>query len=399
MILAPMSDAPANPRIALLVDSLNARARRSRHPEFLARGLASRGWTAEVVPVTAGLLGRVPRDVAGPAPTAGNVSASAASGASGALAAASPASGEPAAVPTRERVESADVLVAYDAASPAAWLAARLARTYDRPMAIVEPAWFSMRAWHERLRVRAGLLVWGRLVRSRVRLAVGVDPVALERLAQYGYRSDETHFIPSAADTDLFRPGVTSRLAARLHLSGRFVLYVGHLEEGRGVETLVQAFARSVGQRGDWSLVLVGSGSLHARIEALANRLGVWANVRILPVPALDDLAGLFSAATLFAAPAEDDRVRGRNLTQAIAAGLPVVASDLPRMRVRVEHDRNGLLVPPGDAAALAAALTQAAIDPNLRQRWRGESRRIAVERFSIPVMAARFDELLRGLL
>jgi glycosyltransferase involved in cell wall biosynthesis len=393
ILVPPMSDAHANPRIALLVDSLNARARRSRHPEFLARGLSSRGWTAEVVPVTAGLLGRVPRDVgtaAGPSlmrdtsvdTVVGRLDA-----------------GAPPQVPSRERVETADVLVAYDAASPAAWLAARLARTYDRPLVIVEPAWFSLRAWHERLRVRAGLLVWGRLVRSRTRLAIGVDPVALERLAEYGYRSDETHFVPSAADTDLFRPGVTSRLAARLHLSGRFVLYVGHLEEGRGVETLIQAFARSVGQRGDWNLVLVGSGSLRSRIEALANRLGVWASVHILPVPTLDDLAGLFSAATLFAAPAEDDRVRGRNLTQAIAAGLPVIASDLPRMRVRVEHDRNGLLVPPGDVAALAAALTQAAIDPNLRQRWRGESRRIAVERFSIPVMAARFDELLRGLL
>jgi glycosyltransferase involved in cell wall biosynthesis len=387
-----MSDAHANPRIALLVDSLNARARRSRHPEFLARGLASRGWTAEVVPVTAGLLAREPRDGGGSDAPLGDARVETVVGR---LDAGVP----PPPVPSRERVATADVLVAYDAASPAAWLAARLARTYDRPLAIVEPAWFSLRAWHERLRVRAGLLVWGRLVRSRTRLAVGVDPVALERLAQYGYRSDETHFVPSAADTDLFRPGVTSRLAARLHLSGRFVLYVGHLEEGRGVETLVQAFARSVGQRGDWSLVLVGSGSLRSRIEALANRLGVWASVVVLPVPPLDDLAGLFSAATLFAAPAEDDRVRGRNLTQAIAAGLPVIASDLPRMRVRVEHDRNGLLVPPGDVPALAAALTQAAIDPNLRQRWRGESRRIAVERFSIPVMAARFDELLRGLL
>jgi glycosyltransferase involved in cell wall biosynthesis len=160
----------------------------------------------------------------------------------------------------------------------------------------------------------------------------------------------------------------------------------------------VRAYAKSVGQRGDWNLVLAGTGSLRHRIEALANRLGVWASVRIVPVPPLDDLPGLFAAATLYAAPAEDERVRGRNLTQAIAAGLPVIASDLPRMRLRVEHDRNGLVVPAGDVEAWAGALTQAAIDPLLRQRWQAESRRIALERFSIPQMAARFDELLRPL-
>jgi glycosyltransferase involved in cell wall biosynthesis len=367
-----MSVASNAPRIALLVDSLSARARRSRHPEHLARGLAARGWSTDVVPVTAGVLGRVPRDADGGSP--------------------------PGAVPTRERVESADVLLAYDVASPAAWLAARLSERLDRPLVLVEPAWFSLRAWHERLRVRLGLLVWGRLVRTRARLCVAVDPLAAERLADYGYRADETHAIASATDTDLFRPGVPSRLVTRLHLSGRFVLCVGHLEEGRGVETLVRAFAKSVGQRGDWNLVLAGTGSLRHRIEALANRLGVWASVRIVPVPPLDDLPGLFAAATLYAAPAEDERVRGRNLTQAIAAGLPVIASDLPRMRLRVEHDRNGLVVPAGDVEAWAGALTQAAIDPLLRQRWQAESRRIALERFSIPQMAARFDELLRPL-
>ncbi|QDU85134.1 Putative glycosyltransferase EpsD [Planctomycetes bacterium Pla163] len=365
-----MPDADRSLKAALFVDSLNARARRSMHPENLAHGLKARGWRTEVVPVTGGLLGLFPRrESKGDAPTV-------------------------------ERVEDADILVAYDSASPAAWTAARLARRLDRPLVVVEPAWFSLRAPSEAFRVRFGLLLWGRLVRSRTRLAIAIDPLAADQLAEHGFRRELTHVVPAAVDTDTFRPGLASRLGTHLRLARHYVLCVGHLSDGRGIDVLVRAFARSVGQREDWNLVLVGSGVEARRIEALCNRLGVWARVHIVPLPADQrDLAGLFSAATMYVAPAEDERVRGRNLSRALAAGLPCIATDLPRMRLRVEHDVNGLIVVPGDDQALAAALTRMAGAPEARRRWSGESRRIAIERFSIPPMAARIDELLRAVL
>lgn len=365
-----MSDAERPPKAALLVDSLNARARASRHPETLAQGLRSRDWVVEVVPVTGGLLGLLPRRGSG---------------------------GD---APTVERVEDADVLVAYDVASPAAWAAARLARRLDRPLVVVEPAWFSLRALHERLRVRMGLFLWGRLVRSRTRVAVAVDPFAQAQLHEYGYAEEATHVVPSAVDTDVYRPGLSNRVGTHLHLPRWYVLCVGHLEDGRGTDVLVRAFARSVGQREDWSLVLVGSGTQSRRLQALCNRLGVWARVHIVPLPESEaDLAGLFANAALYVAPAEDERVRGRNLSRALASGLPCIATDLPRMRLRVEHDVNGLVVRPGDDQELAAALTRMAGAPEARRRWAAESRRLAIERFSLPPMAARFDALLRGVL
>ncbi|MEZ5976659.1 MAG: glycosyltransferase [Planctomycetota bacterium] len=364
-----MPDAARSPAVALLVDSLNARARRSRHPERLVRGLSARGWQAEVVPVTAGMLGLLPRDGAGDA-----------------------AQGP-------EQVERADVLLAYDTASPAAWLGARLARRLGKPLVLVEPAWFSLRSWHERARERTGRAMWGRIVRNEARAVVCLDPVAVERVRSYGYREEDTHLVVPPVDTDEFRPGVPSRVVSRLHVTGRFVLCVGHLEHGRGLDVLVRAFGRTVGQGGDWSLVLAGSGSLETRLEALAYRVGAAGTVRIVALPPQEELPGLFAGATLFCAPSEDDRVRGRNLSHAIAAGLPCIASDLPRLRLRVEHERNGLIVQPDDEQALASALKRACGGPEVRRRWAAESRRIAVERFSIPAVAARYDEILRPLL
>jgi glycosyltransferase involved in cell wall biosynthesis len=74
-----------------------------------------------------------------------------------------------------------------------------------------------------------------------------------------------------------------------------------------------------------------------------------------------------------------------------MSAGLSVVASDLSGIPELVEHGRTGLLVPPADASALAAALQRLSDDPGLRQRLGREGRRAVLERFDL----ARSIELL----
>jgi glycosyltransferase involved in cell wall biosynthesis len=69
-------------------------------------------------------------------------------------------------------------------------------------------------------------------------------------------------------------------------------------------------------------------------------------------------------------------------LVEAAASGLPIVATEIEGCRAVVERGANGLLVPPRDAAALAAALRQLLASPELRGRMGAEGRRLAVERF-----------------
>jgi glycosyltransferase involved in cell wall biosynthesis len=70
-------------------------------------------------------------------------------------------------------------------------------------------------------------------------------------------------------------------------------------------------------------------------------------------------------------------------LLEAAACGRPVVASDSPGCREIARHEVNGLVVPPGDAAALARALDRLASDPGLRSRMGAEGRRIVLEGFT----------------
>jgi glycosyltransferase involved in cell wall biosynthesis len=85
----------------------------------------------------------------------------------------------------------------------------------------------------------------------------------------------------------------------------------------------------------------------------------------------------------------------GSVLTEAMAAGLPVVASDVGGIPEVVRHGETGLLVPPGDVAALAAALDRLVADPGLREHLAAGARRRAAD-YSWPSLAARVAELYR---
>jgi glycosyltransferase involved in cell wall biosynthesis len=110
--------------------------------------------------------------------------------------------------------------------------------------------------------------------------------------------------------------------------------------------------------------------------------------------PREEELPGLFGASTVLAIPALSDEVVGRYAARALACGLPILASDLPNLRAFVEPDVNGLLVAPGSVDAWANAIQQTAGAPTTRARWGRESRRFAVERYSWPAIAARFEGL-----
>jgi glycosyltransferase involved in cell wall biosynthesis len=359
-------------RLVLLADALNPRAQRSEHPPHLAAALRRQGLEVDLHWISAGLLARLDRR-------------------SSRLAASAPLEGAAAQV----LASRPEVVVAYDPSSPAAWVGARVARRLGAPLVLVEPAWFLLRKLHERALEEFGRRVWGRLVRSTASTVVAVDPYARERALQRGFDGQRIELIPSGVDTDQFRPGCTSEWVARQRLRGRVLLHVGPLEAGRGLELLIESFARTVGQRSDWTLVLAGEGPLQRRLEAAASRYGVRAGVRFLPHPPLAELPGLLCAATLFLAAAEDERVRGKQVARAMACELPVICSDVPRLAFRVQPEETGCLVTAGDRRAWAAALDRLTGAPGLRAQWGAQGRRVALEHYAWDKVGARFRACL----
>lgn len=165
------------------------------------------------------------------------------------------------------------------------------------------------------------------------------------------------------------------------------VLFVGRLIYYKGVEVLVRAM-RSV----DADLVVVGSGPLEGRVRALAREAGVEPRLTILPPLQRAELAAYYRAADVFCLPSvARSEAFGLVQLEAMASGVPVVSTALPTGVPYVNlHGTSGLVVPPGDADALADALRTLVEDANLRARLGARARERVLAEFTRDRMVER---------
>ena len=145
----------------------------------------------------------------------------------------------------------------------------------------------------------------------------------------------------------------------------RVVLYQGGFSRDRGIEQLIAAIPSIP----DAVLALLGYGVLQAELEAIAADPATGGRVRVLPAVPPTELLGWVASADVVAMPIQPTTLNHRfttpnKLFEAIAVGVPVVASDLPGMAPTVRDVDAGLLVDPTDPAAIAAACTTLLDEP-----------------------------------
>lgn len=204
--------------------------------------------------------------------------------------------------------------------------------------------------------------------------------------------------LPPSIDVERFRPGPRdAALAARLGLApeDRVVSFVATLDRAhafKGLDVLLAAVAQVPRAR----LLVVGDGELRRDLERRARPLGRRAifagRVSEAELPALHRLADVL------ALPSRDrGEAFGLVALEALASGVPVVASDLPGVRT-VARDEAALRVPCGDVPALAHALDRLIADDVLRRRLGEAGRRLALEAFSPDARLERWRRILGEL-
>ncbi len=160
------------------------------------------------------------------------------------------------------------------------------------------------------------------------------------------------------------------------------ILFVGQAVQRKGLPVLLRAF-EALRDQIPATLTLVGAGSDEVAHMMLDDR-GVQALGKVSEERKLAELA----RADVLCAPSLHGESFGMVLTEAFAAGTPVLASDIPGYRDVLRDGIEGLLVAPGDALALAESLRRLALDPAMRARMAGAARERA-ERFAWPHVAA----------
>ena len=210
----------------------------------------------------------------------------------------------------------------------------------------------------------------------------------------------ERHFIrpqsviPNGVDLDRFRPR-GGRLA-RYDDGVPNILFVGRFDPRKGLPELLRACDRLAREGRDFRLILVGDGGLRGEVERLA-RAALRGRVCFEGRVAHDQLPEYYASADLFCSPARGGESFGMVLLEAMALGVPVVATDLPGHRCVVTPDHDGILVPRRDENALAVALGRLLDDPGERRRLGANGIRSAA-RFDWKDIAAQLESIFLGV-
>ncbi len=221
-------------------------------------------------------------------------------------------------------------------------------------------------------------------------------------LRNRGVPGEKIHVIPNWVDTRRHRPQDARNgnpVRARLGLGDRFVvLFAGVMGHAQDLATVVEA-AAALAAEPRIIFLLVGDGAQRSAVERRLRALGL-ANVRLLPFVPWQDYPVLVAACDVGLVTLKKEMktpVVPSKLLTYMACGRPVILS-LPEesdARAIVREADCGLLVRPGDAGALAAAIRTLLADPAHADRLGAAGRRYAVEHFERSTCVARWEGLL----
>lgn len=220
--------------------------------------------------------------------------------------------------------------------------------------------------------------------------AMNTDMAA--RLVALGAPAADTYVLPMGADVAAVRAGG----AGVERVPGR-ILFVGRLVEKKGLAVLLAALRRV--ERAGWSLEVVGDGPLRAEVTAAAAGLPV----EFRGALSRTDLAAAYARCEIVVVPSVSAASGDQDglpvaLLEAMAAGCAVIGSRIAGIDAAVLDGDSGLLVPPGDAGALAGALDGLLADPERRAKL-GAAAAARADEFSVAAVGQRYNALLQEII
>jgi glycosyltransferase involved in cell wall biosynthesis len=217
---------------------------------------------------------------------------------------------------------------------------------------------------------------------------IAVSESTKEDLVRRGLRPELIEVIPNGIDLDHYAPDPALRETERPTL-----LYLGRLKKYKRVDLVLEAVALLAGDELDVELFVVGDGEEMESLRGRARSLGVEGRVRFLGFVDEERKLEMLRRAWVHVLTSPKEGWGISNL-EAAACGTPSVVSDSPGLRESVVHGETGLLVPHGDARALASALGGLLRDDALRARM-GRQARAFAETFSWSASADAVEAVL----
>ena len=197
---------------------------------------------------------------------------------------------------------------------------------------------------------------------KRLHACIAVSAPARDFVARYF--PGDYHIVPNGIDTSRFHPGHPP--VAELRTEGMStILFVGRMEQRKGFGILLEAYAQLRRRRSDVRLVAVGDGPEREGYERQVDSYGI-PDVVFSGRVSNEMLPIYYVSADIFCSPATGGESFGIVLLEAMASGVPVLASAIPGFTAVVDGGKDGLLVPPKQPRVLAQAIEALLNDPEL---------------------------------
>lgn len=232
------------------------------------------------------------------------------------------------------------------------------------------------------------------------RIVVGSTALRQNVLGRSRIRPEKVRVIPYCVDPERFQdapPRATARRALGLDEASPVVGFVGRLVHRKGVSILLEAMRRVADLVPGARLVVVGTGPEEERLRVQATSLGLDARVHFLGLRR--DIPTILAALDVFAGPSLIQEVFGIVFLEAGVMGLPVVASRLDGIPEVVLDGETGILVPPGDPAALADAVGDLLEDRSRAEGMGKRGRDRVLSTFTADRLVGRIEALYTEVL
>jgi L-malate glycosyltransferase len=236
----------------------------------------------------------------------------------------------------------------------------------------------------------------------RIDRVVAVSEAIRRRLIAQGLPEERVVAVHSGIDPGRFTGGDRQRFrasigqeAAGADIGAFLVGTAGHLAAHKGIDIFLEAAAMVAVEVPSARFVIVGEGEREGALRRLAERLGLGA--KAIFAGFRNDMPDVLAGLDVFVLASVSGEGSPAVLKEAMAAGTPVVATTLDDVQEIIEDARHGLLVPAGNAPALARAIVLLASDVALRSRLADAARQRAQE-FSADRMVARTEQVYRSI-
>jgi glycosyltransferase involved in cell wall biosynthesis len=212
---------------------------------------------------------------------------------------------------------------------------------------------------------------------------------------------EKIQVVPYGLDLEVFDPGNHQKLDNRkrfgLPQDGFIIGLIGRIAPEKGQKTAIQAFAKAAIPNS--TLVLCGGCSVRLQdyfesLKRISRDLGVEGSVRFLPFT--DEIPMLMNSLDLFLLPSEAETFGLVNI-EAMASGVPVIATEAGGVPEIIQHGENGMLFHPGDAEAAAGFMKLLAKNHDLRARMGKHAREDALNRYAYRRQTDQFFDFCRN--